>query len=126
MICALRNPTYPVLFYHWLLADFASQETGTEARARLENLLFANDPTFRNRVSGMFGILKTKIEGLDFHESVSLFHERYGESLSQSFPDAYYGPLFFEYVRVRVSEWRERPQSTPDVPGGFDSDDIPF
>ncbi len=102
LVCALGNPTYPVLFYYWLPPDYETRETPAEHRFRLEvELLDRAAPEIRQRLNGCFGAFKTRVKAMNLSQAVAEFRGRYRDNLDRLFPEE----LIEEYLRLRLGAW---------------------
>lgn len=106
LVCALGNPTYPVLFYHWLPPDYATKETPAETRHRLESELFgSNAPKVRQSLNSYLGAFKPRAKGLTLPAATTAFWERYDSRIRTLFPGGLPRLTIDEYLRVRLREW---------------------
>jgi len=100
----IENPYFgsATLFVQLLPAELGMTLSDFERRKQLEQVLFASDVKLQQRLSGLFGAHKNRIEGMTLDEAISSFWERNREKLKATPIDSQDGR---EYVQLRIGEW---------------------
>jgi len=100
----LENPYFgsTTMFVQLLPYDIGQGPSPHERRMQLEAILIGNDVELRNRISGAFGFLKTKIAEKTRQQVEEDFWTRHATKLAGTPFDS---PLGREYVSLRVAEW---------------------
>ncbi|MFC1758564.1 ImmA/IrrE family metallo-endopeptidase [Planctomycetota bacterium] len=100
----IENPYFgsATLFVQLLPLEDGMNVSHHERRKELETQLFLDDNGLRNKVSGLMGAHKPRIENMGLEEAVALFWERNQAKLE---PTELNSDIGREYVRLRISEW---------------------
>ncbi len=100
----IENPHFgtATLFVQLLPREAGLNVSHYERRKQLELALFQGDDILRNRVSGLLGAHKIRINDLSLEEAVALFWKQNLEKLQDTKINSDVGR---GYVRLRISEW---------------------
>jgi Zn-dependent peptidase ImmA (M78 family) len=100
----IENPFFgsATLFVQLLPENVGLSLSHHELRKQLEEKLFRESPKLQQRVSGLMGAHKARIQGLSLEAAVDLFWQRNSSKLNGTSLDSDAG---HEYVRLRIGEW---------------------
>ena len=90
------------LFVQRLPAAVGNKISRDERRKILELELFEDDPELRNKVSGLLGAHKNRIENTTQADSENDFWERHLQTLTNTTLDSRKGR---KYIKLRITEW---------------------
>ena len=90
------------LFVQLLPLELGMNVSHHERRKQIESELFEGNTDLRNRVSGLLGAHKPRIENMNEDEAVELFWERNEAKLANTELNSELGR---EYVQLRIREW---------------------